>query len=102
MSNAERNAEIIRMRRIGCSYIKIASTMSLTKSVVAGVVFRAGLSDPLAKQHAGRGEQYTDAYREQCVRALDVDTWDNTAAKWGVSLNSISVWRRKMAGGLGR
>jgi hypothetical protein len=49
MTNAERNAEIIRRRKAGVGPRQIARDMGLTGSVVAGVLGRAGLTDSASR-----------------------------------------------------
>lgn len=62
MSNAERNARIVGMRKAGLLPREIAKQLGVTKNVVIGVTNRAGLAVPgLSSQCVPRGISHPKA-----------------------------------------
>jgi len=85
----ERNSQIIGLRRDGVSPAEIHRRLKVSRNVIAGVLHRAGLcSEP-----KGRGFGKPDALKE-AVRAdrLNGLTYDQLAAKWGVTTMSVWTW----------
>lgn len=93
--NEARNAEIIRLRKSGIWPRDIAKQMGLTKNVVIGVCFRAGLGDYQgALQQRPKGERHYKAkLTEEDVREIrrrSGESYVSLAAEFGVSSSHIS------------
>lgn len=59
MSNTERNARIVELRKAGLLPREIAKQVGVTKNVVIGVTNRAGLATPGLSRHCAlRGEEH--------------------------------------------
>lgn len=93
--NEARNAEIIRLRKSGIWPRDIAKQMGLTKNVVIGVCFRAGLCDYQgALQQRPKGERHYKAkLTEEDVREIrrrSGESYVSLAAEFGVTSANIS------------
>ena len=85
-----RNAEIIRLRKDGLSFGKIAEALGVSRSIVAGVVNRAGLCES-----GRRGHPVT--FKVRVVAHTRLATVTETARAWGVHRRTIYRWKRELA-----
>lgn len=97
---------IIRMRKEGVSYGKIAKALGISKGAVAGIVMRSNLTQPV---HPSKGKQVPDYFRtikeakhahplvrrlvaEMNARRMPIYDMCDQA---GVSTTAFTNWRRK-------
>ena len=88
-----RNADIKRRREAGAGPRQIAREMSLSPNVIAGVLHRCGMTDPVI--HTG-GRQTT--YSAETMKAVVDMYWKTTAKQaakaFGVHYKSVLKWAR--------
>lgn len=104
MTTQIRDQSIITLRKAGLGPRDIAKTLNISKGVVSGVLFRAGLTSPHKKKeypitsttHRKRGRPRIDPAKRGAVLAtyLSGVSIRRAAAKWGVSVSSIQNWLR--------
>lgn len=85
------HAEIIRMRQAGVGGGEIMRRLGVSQGVVAGVLYRAGLSWSVEGQKAA-----SPAFKREVVEALRHDKWRWVTAHYGVSQSTISAWKREL------
>jgi hypothetical protein len=89
MSNAERNAEIVRRRLAGEAPRQMAREMGISHNVVAGVLNRAGIViNPLGGWHLVVDEEV----RRAAVALSRRTTQQQAADAYGVSQAAVSWW----------
>jgi hypothetical protein len=87
-----RNANIIALRKAGVGPREIARRLNLTPSTVAGVLWRAGLTEVIS----GRGNGATEEFKKLAVAALADKSWMQVAREYGVSTAALSYWRKEL------
>lgn len=95
MNVKSRNDKICALRSIGVGPREIARRLDVSPSVVAGVLFRAGLTS--AETGSGRGNGATLEYKKLVVAELGGGTWRGVAAKHGINISTLGKWRRAVA-----
>lgn len=90
--NAKRNAEIIRLRRLGAAPAAIAAQLGLSRNLVLGVLYRAGLTDK-AGERSSRAA-YTPEFRRMVLDTYRADGWKAAVQKWPVASSTIFSWAR--------
>ena len=106
MTTQIRNQSIIMLRKTGLGPRDIAETLNVSKGVVSGVLFRAGLTSPrktiaeypiISTTQRKRGRPAIDPAKRGAVLATYMSgvSMAKTAAKWGVSTTSIQNWMKE-------
>ena len=93
--HARRNARIISLRREGISPRDIADELGISKNVVCGVLFRAGMTDPYAIQARGRGLDYGPNEKAWVLSLLAQHSMAEVSRKTGVCHSVLKNWIRR-------
>lgn len=88
-----RNEQIIDMRRHGVGPHQISRRMKLTIGTVMGVLFRAGWTSGTGSRAKGP----TDEVKRAAAKLADERTLREASVAYGVSIRSISRWKRDVA-----
>lgn len=87
--NGKRNAEIVRLRKRGLQYSDIAKRLRVSRSVVAGVLHRAGETTlPKGRGH-GATEKFKNLVRADRAAGL---SYSRLADRWGITKETASEW----------
>lgn len=93
--NSKRNAEIVDLRRRDWMPAEIARHLGVSKNIVIGVLFRAGMTDARSPLSNGRGLDYEAAFKRQVIdSARQAQTLADAARAWGVPWNTLKGWMR--------
>lgn len=85
--------QIVALRKAGVGPREIARRLSVSPSVVAGHLFRAGLTKPTK----GRGNGATTEWKRLAVAALEHSTWRQVCEDYQTDLHTLGIWRREVA-----
>ena len=80
--------EIIRLRKAGIGPRRIARKLRLTPNAVAGILSRAGLTEPSPAHR-----DYSDRKRNQVLRDAETLGVVHAADEHGVAESTVRLWR---------
>lgn len=97
--NQDRDAEIIARIKAGEPFPAIARTMGVTKNVVFGVCYRAGLSDPQRHAAATKANWQAPEFRERNAAAVKAAKAQQLCDRYGLRPDELDDFRAIKRGG---
>lgn len=85
----ERNRQITAMRKSGIGPREIARRLSLSPSLVAGILYRASLTAPSSSHR-----RHAPAFRESVLESVPSLGARGAAREWGIAWSTMCRWRR--------
>jgi transposase-like protein len=102
MTNAPRNLKIITLRKQGVGPREIARQLGVSSSTVAGVLFRAGMTDPSSpNSHVvprNQPPQTEPAFRALVLEAAEHEPVAGVCRSWDISSAAFYRWRKDQVG----
>lgn len=92
VKNPARNAEIVRLRGEGLTPAQITARLALSRNIVLGVLYRAGLTDKHSPKAACAA--YDPAFRALVLASREQNGFCETVRRWGVPDSTLAAWGR--------